>query len=700
MVVATTRRNKMCPHQQSLHHNNNDDDCNIRQHCTTKTHIVSSSFGARSRSFFRRSLVVLLLFLIILIATNDSVSTIIIMIVPVRAFVVVGVPRDRCTTSRRCTFLHIINNNNNKKKKKLKDDTEATDHGIPVIENKHNNTFVPMDAHRRSMIMASTIGVSTILYATGIPTKNPALAVEPAALPWLIPNPPARNDHLYEWPLGKVAFSLLPIAGTYTRRVTVEQEVVPHTIWTHDQIQGIVNVNVPIRQTVVRLFGTNDNHYDSDSSSSNNHNNGGGGGGLWVHNPVAPTKQLLQMMDRLIQQYGPVRHIVLGTVALEHKATLAAFASHYPRATVWIQPGQWSFPVNLPIEYYGLQQQLLAHRLLELPNLRTHPVTTTTTTTTTSSLSVSTKLTTTTTTKYKKRPPKYSTSTDPIVPEWYNEIEYEMLGPFTFKAVGGYSESAFYHKPTSTLIVTDCVVSVTKDPPQIIQEDPRALIYHSRDSADEQIIDDTMERRQKGWRRMVQFGLVFFPSQISVTPTIGKVLDDIQRVPYKLRNLGTDAIPFNSALYPWSWNANDADQINFDTISQNGTLFCPPILTKLILDREPTATLQFVDRVCQRFSTMKRIIPCHLNNDIAVTDTNEFYHAFDMLRSPSTQAKSNSNLLLPQPRALAEDLALLQKASDVLTQNNIIAPSLVCDGEPARQVGRFAASKMTRLPQQ
>ena len=55
------------------------------------------------------------------------------------------------------------------------------------------------------------------------------------------------------WPLGKVAFSLLPLAGTSTRRATVEETIVPDRIWTHDQIQGVVNVNVPIRQTVIRL---------------------------------------------------------------------------------------------------------------------------------------------------------------------------------------------------------------------------------------------------------------------------------------------------------------------------------------------------------------------------------------------------------------------------------------------------------------
>ena len=123
------------------------------------------------------------------------------------------------------------------------------------------------------------------------------------------------------WPLGKVAFSLLPLAGTSSRRATVEECIVPDSIWTHDQIQGVVNVNVPVRQTVIKL---------SDEA----------GGGLLVYNPVAPTPQLMNFMKKLEDKYGPVRHIVLGTVALEHKATFGPFAQSFPKATVWLQPGK------------------------------------------------------------------------------------------------------------------------------------------------------------------------------------------------------------------------------------------------------------------------------------------------------------------------------------------------------------------------
>ena len=470
----------------------------------------------------------------------------------------------------------------------------------------------------------ATTTATALATASAAPTLAAAAAT--AASDFVVPTPPFTKD--LSWPLGKVAFSLLPLAGTSSRRATIEECIVPDTIWTHDQIQGIVNVNVPVRQTVVRL--SNDK-------------------GFWVHNPVAPTPQLLQMIKRLETKYGqPVKHIVLGTVALEHKATFGAFCKQFPKATVWIQPGQWAFPINLPIEYYGVNQR--GQRLRELP-LPGQPV--------------------------SSRKYQPTTTTNPI-PEWMSDFEYEVLGPLYFQSVGGFSETAFFHKNSKTLIVTDSVVSITKDAPPIIQEDPRALLFHARDNALEEVAD-TIETRRKGWRRMVQFGLVFFPSQIQVS-TVGQALREAQQVPASMRNLGQGGVPAN--LYPWSWPNGNADQVNFATISENGKLFCPPILTKLILDREPERTLEWVDRVSTRFKDMKRIIPGHLNNNVKVKDSREFYEAFDPLRSRPQK-------LVPQ-RALAEDLALLQKASDILTKYGVVAPSKVCDGEPARIKGRFA----------
>jgi len=473
---------------------------------------------------------------------------------------------------------------------------------------------------RRSMITKFVGGIGSLLLSSTLPATATA-AVQP-----VVPTPSFPKD--LSWPLGKVAFSLLPLAGTATRRATVQEEVIPGKIWTHDQVQGVVNVNVPVRQTVVKL-----------SPES--------GGGLWVYNPVAPTPQLLQMMKELESEHGPVRHVVLGSVALEHKATFGAFARQFPKATVWIQPGQWAFPLSLPIDALGVTQKGARLREIPVPGKRV-----------TSDLYQA----------YANEPP-----------EWLSDFDYEVLGPLKFQSVGAYSETAFFHKSTKSLILTDAVVSVTPEPPAIIAEDPRGLLFHARDSINE-VVEDTPETRRKGWRRMVQFGLVFFPSQIDVVPA-GEALSEASSIRPELRNLGEGAVP-GGALYPWTWHEGNADQRNFDTISKQGKLFCPPILTKLILDREPRRTLEWVDRIATRFD-FKRVIPAHLANNVSATPK-EFREAFEMLESTPQSPK-------PQ-RPLPEDLALLQKASDLLTGLGVVGPSQVCDLEPARQAGRFASS--------
>lgn len=79
------------------------------------------------------------------------------------------------------------------------------------------------------------------------------------------------------------------------------------------------------------------------------------------------------------------------------------------------------------------------------------------------------------------------------------------------EGIGGFGDTAFFHKETKTLLVTDAVIRVDNEAPGIIQEDPRALLYHSRDCMTD-VVDDTAANRQKGWRRMVLFGLTFQPA--------------------------------------------------------------------------------------------------------------------------------------------------------------------------------------------
>ena len=63
-------------------------------------------------------------------------------------------------------------------------------------------------------------------------------------------------------------------------------------------------------------------------------------GGLLVYNPIAPTKEALDIISRLENQHGKVKYIVLGTLGLEHKALAGPFSKCFPEAEVWLQPGQ------------------------------------------------------------------------------------------------------------------------------------------------------------------------------------------------------------------------------------------------------------------------------------------------------------------------------------------------------------------------
>ena len=65
------------------------------------------------------------------------------------------------------------------------------------------------------------------------------------------------------------------------------------------------------------------------------------GGGLFVYAPVAPTGECLAMLRKLEAEHGPVKHIVLGTLGLEHKVFAGPFSQRFSQAKVWFTPGQY-----------------------------------------------------------------------------------------------------------------------------------------------------------------------------------------------------------------------------------------------------------------------------------------------------------------------------------------------------------------------
>ncbi|WP_322744805.1 DUF4336 domain-containing protein [[Phormidium] sp. LEGE 05292] len=122
----------------------------------------------------------------------------------------------------------------------------------------------------------------------------------------------------------------------YNQRRTLRREIVKDTIWTFDQIQGILYTVVPIRMTAVRLSS----------------------GGLLIYAPVAPTPECIRLVNELVAIHGEVKYIILPTASgLEHKVFVGPFARRFPNAQVFVAPSQWSYPFNLPLSWLGFPEQ-------------------------------------------------------------------------------------------------------------------------------------------------------------------------------------------------------------------------------------------------------------------------------------------------------------------------------------------------------
>jgi len=340
------------------------------------------------------------------------------------------------------------------------------------------------------------------------------------------------------WPL----WLALPVAP-YARRKTLRQTVVPNQVWTFDQMIGIYYVQVPIRMTVV----------------TNN-------GGLLVFAPVAPTKECLSLLQELIDEHGPVKDIILPSVAVEHKVNAGPFARNFPEANFYIVDKQYSFPIPLPNSFLGLPAN--AQPLPTQCNGLLGP-----------------------------------------------DIDYQVLtvqpGPASM-----YQDVALVHKPSRTVLVCDALFAATEEPPAILTQVPeytRALLFHARDKKDE-MVKDTPANRRKGWRRIVLLFNFFFPGAGKGDLGPGPILQALQTPLYKDGWGG---------WMPYTWNA-DSEAIAFDKYIAGGK---PLIYTvvQIILSRQPDLVLDWARQVARW--DFERVIPAHLDAPIVI-GPKEFFETF------------------------------------------------------------------------
>jgi hypothetical protein len=342
-------------------------------------------------------------------------------------------------------------------------------------------------------------------------------------------------------------WGILPV-GTYRSKKTVTETIVPGEIWTMDQKFGILDVQVPLRMTIVKLES----------------------GGLLVYNPIAATRECLALVREISSNHGPIRHIVLGSVALEHKVYAGVFAQKFSEAQVWLTPGQYSFPTNLPNSFLGF------------PPGRTRAM-----------------------------PASMAEAPD----DWQGSIDFAVLGPIVSRD-GAFSETVLLHRSTKTLLVTDTLVQATDEVPPIYDTDPAPLLYHARDTISDVVVD-TPEIRRKGWKRVVLFGLFFMPSSI--------VVKDIKAA---LTERRPDINSEFAGIYPWSWVGNE--DASWKGLTGDGKPLVAPILQILLLNRSPIEVLDFSDRVASW--DIARIIPAHLKNNLQFTGK-DYRQAFGFLEA-------------------------------------------------------------------
>ncbi|KAK4279420.1 hypothetical protein QN277_011205 [Acacia crassicarpa] len=238
--------------------------------------------------------------------------------------------------------------------------------------------------------------------------------------------------------------------GPFLNRRTIRKEAVKGCIWLFEQEQalGFSSVSTNIRMTVIKLKS----------------------GGLWVHAPIAPTDECIKLLKEL---GSPVEYIVLPTFAYEHKIFVGPFSRKFPRAQVWVAPRQWSWPLNLPLEFFGI---------------------------------------------FRSKTLKDEDSSTP----WADEIEHKILSSPEV-GIGPYVEVAFYHKRSRTLLVTDAVIYVPRQPPECISKESLLasaknglavkILSKGKEVPDEPVVDNK-SNRQKGWERMVLQILFLGPSNL------------------------------------------------------------------------------------------------------------------------------------------------------------------------------------------
>ncbi len=369
-------------------------------------------------------------------------------------------------------------------------------------------------------------------------------------------NTDLSSDQAWPW------WPLLPLYP-YGRRRTLFKELIRDQVWSLEQLQGLYYVAVPVRLTVVKVDG-----------------------GLMLFNPLPPTRELLRELDNLQEKHGPVLSIVLPTASgLEHKISLPALTRSFPKAEVWVCPGQWSFPISLPLSWLGI------------PRRRTRIL------------------------------------LEDGVPH-KESCEWLPLGPLDI-GLGRFQEVACFHTNSKSLLVTDALVGIESQPPALFDLDPTPLLFHARERGDQPLVDSVSARR-KGWARLVLFASFLKPANLSI-PSIPEIL----RNSFKpgLRNSRS-----HFGLYPFSWQKGWEDSAKELIGERTPLLQVAPVLERLVFPRAKEVLIQWFDELIS-IKRMKWLISAHHSAPIRFTPNQVRDLKSKLLKRPWADSKGNWGFL-------------------------------------------------------
>ena len=329
---------------------------------------------------------------------------------------------------------------------------------------------------------------------------------------------------------------LLPLYP-YGRKRTIFRELVPNQIWSFEQLQGIYYVAVPVRLLVVRVKNE-----------------------LMIINPLPPTTELLRDIDVLQRKIGPVKTIVLPTASgLEHKIGLPALARAFPSAKVWVCPGQFSFPFQLPLDWLGIP----------------------------------------------------SDRTNILLADGFphgDSCEWISLGPIDI-GLARFQEICCFHKPSKSLLVTDALVAIEETPPEIFDLDPTPLLFHSRDKGSEELIDTPMARK-KGWLRLVLFASFLRPEKLEI-PRIKEIFRNSFKS--NLRNKRS-----HFGIYPFSWQKGWEFSAQKIVGKSTPLIQIAPVIERLVFPRAQRAFITWFNKV-ESLKGISLLISAHYSGKVRFT---------------------------------------------------------------------------------